>query len=308
KVSLFEKHPTLIKNLPKYLENNPIYSRLDVFNGFGGLDGFVSGTLANHLNFDLVVLENLEDEPFGRVLPDGTITGSLGDVVNRKVMFSGNGRFLMDYGTTEIEFTVPYDGDRFCLITPKALKVPRWKTLSNCFTIWSWFSISGICIVCVIIWYFIGGSRNIIKAICEVFSFLVGIPFKTVPSFGRLLFLTSCQMFNMTIMGIIQGSFFTDFTTTIFYPDIDTLEDFVKSEMPVATNFWHLIQNESELVRRLKEKAVVINGNIFDSVAYHRNVTTFDRKQVLELLIETEYMGKDGIPLLHMVSECFTSF
>ncbi|RZC35198.1 hypothetical protein BDFB_012556 [Asbolus verrucosus] len=308
KVSFFERYPTLIRDLPKFVTTNPVYSNLNFSKGFGGLDGFVSGTLAKHLNFDLVVDENLDNEPFGRVLPNGTITGSLGDVVNRKVLFSGNGRFLMDYGTTEIEFTVPFDADRFCLVTPKAPEVPRWKTLFNCFKIWSWFFIFVVYVVCVIFWYFLGQTENITRVVYEIFSFLVGIPSKIVPSISQLLFLTSCLMFNITIVGIIQGSFFTSFTTTIFYQDINTIEDLVQSEIPVASNFWFLIQDESDLIKRLKEKTVKINGKILDSIAYHRNVAGFNRKQNLELLVKTEYMGTDGIPLVHIVNECITSY
>jgi hypothetical protein len=71
---------------------------------------------------------------------------------------------------------------------------------------------------------------------------LVGTAVKVVPNFGPSFFLTACMVFNIIIIGVIQGSLFTNFSTTIFYADIKTLQELDESELPIAVMLWHLIK------------------------------------------------------------------
>jgi hypothetical protein len=307
-ISMFSRYPYVIKPLPKALKANPIYSDLSHSKGFGGVDAFILGALAKRLNFDPQIVENFDEEPFGRILSNGTAVGSLADVVGRKVEFSSNGRFLKDYGTGEIEFVSAHDSDQLCMAVPKAFKVPVWKTLLNCFSTASWCAIGAVCIVCIAFWNLIRPSRNISQALWEVFAYFAGVPFKLNPSYSQFLFLTSCLIFNLIIFGIIEGSFFTSFTTTTFYQDIDTLEDLYESGLPIATNFWFLVEDDkSDLMARLKQRVVGTEHDPLDLVAFHGNVATLARKQDLELLIPTKYSDKSGTPLIHTVSECHTT-
>jgi hypothetical protein len=68
---------------------------------------------------------------------------------------------------------------------------------------------------------------------------LVGTAVKAVPNFARSFFLTACMVFNIIIIGVIQGSLFTNFSTTMFYADINTLQELDESELPIAMMLWH---------------------------------------------------------------------
>jgi hypothetical protein len=82
---MFWRYPYVIKPLPKALKTNPIYSDSTHSKSFGGIDAFVLGALAKRLNFDPQMVETFEEELFGRKLSNGTVVGSLADVVERKV-------------------------------------------------------------------------------------------------------------------------------------------------------------------------------------------------------------------------------
>ncbi|RZC37862.1 hypothetical protein BDFB_004727 [Asbolus verrucosus] len=307
-VSLFVNEPTAIRELPKLLRTNPIYRNLNSSGGFAGLDGLILGTLAEYLNFDTELVENMDEDPVGTALSNGTITGTLRDVINRRSVFGANSRFLADYSTSDIEFTIAYTGDQICVVVPKAHKIPNWKTLFYCFDVLSWFLIVVTCIASVIFWYFTGPSRLFIKASWEMYSYLMGIPIKIVPSISQIFFLVSCMMFNIIILGVVQGSFFTGFTMTTYYDDINTLKEVDESEMPIAADIWYFIQDDSELIRRLKKKSVEVADNIFDLVAYQRNIVAFETKLYSDLLIKSKYVDEAGLPLLHIVDECVTTF
>lgn len=49
-------------------------------------------------------------------LPNGTYTGSLGDLLSRRVDIIMNAFFIKDYGTPEFEFTAAVYFDRLCFI------------------------------------------------------------------------------------------------------------------------------------------------------------------------------------------------
>lgn len=305
-ISVFLMEPTLLYGVPKSLTTNPIYQNLTLSRGYGGMDGLLLRELVKYFNFDPIIVENFGE--YGRVLPNGTAIGSLGDVVRRKVDLSINSRFLMDYKTQEIEFTFPYDSDELCMLVPKSVKVPVWKILLKCFSTLSWILILVSCIFCSFFWYFIGPSRIISKVLWQIYSYIVGNPYKIVPTVSQFIFLMTCFFFNIIIFGIIQGSFFTEFTTSVFYPDIDTLEDLYESNLPIATYYWFLIDGDSsDLMTKLKKHQIEARGDLYDQTAYHRNVSTLVRKKTTEMLIKKKYRTRDGTPLVHIVKECHTT-
>ncbi|KAJ3647505.1 hypothetical protein Zmor_019379 [Zophobas morio] len=307
-VSLFIREPSVVKQLPSYVQTNPIYSDLTPSKGYAGVDALILGALAQKLNFSPIIVENWDDEPFGRVLPNGTAIATLGDIVTQKVQLSSNARFLKDYNTEEIEFTIPYSSDQICMVVPKASRIPVWRKLLNCFTAWSWMLILLSCVAYTIVWYFVGPYTNFVQSMSQVFAFMVGIPKRVSPSNTQFVFLAFCFFFNVIIFGIIQGSFVTEYTTTTFYKDIDTLEELYESNLPIATDFWFLVEDDnSDVTTRLRQHAVPVTEDSFDQTAFKGNVGTISRKQDMDFLLKTVYKSKDGFPLVHNVKECFST-
>ncbi|KAJ3647491.1 hypothetical protein Zmor_019367 [Zophobas morio] len=309
RISLFEKNPTAIKKLPHLLQTNPIYKDLSPSKGFAGSDGLIIGTLAQYLNFDPVIPKDLPPFSFGHVLPNGSSYGVLFDLLNNKSDYGGNCRLMSYYKTDGIEFTVPYSSDKISLAVPKSQKVPRWRTLFTCFDKVSWIVIFGVCIACITFWYYLRASKQIVKSSWEMYSFLVGIPCKVVPSLEQIVFLCSCMMFNIIVLGIIQGSMFTDFTATRYYPDMETLEEVIESGLPIMSFAWLIVtdSNRSTLLAKLKERTIDFSDDRFGQIALYRNVAVMDRLLDIELEVKTKFVGQDGVPLLHIAKETLTT-
>jgi hypothetical protein len=306
KVSIFERFPIATRRLPRMLRNNPIYKNLTWSKGFGGFDGLILGTLAEHLNFDMVPFGTTTENNFGVVFGNGTTTGSLHDVIHRKVVYSANTRTINN-APAGIEFTIPYITNELCVVVPKALKLPNWAILIKCFDQLSWTSIALTVATCGIFWHQVGPSTDFVKQSWQIFSFLVGIPTKLVPTLHQIVFLVDCMIFNIVILGTIQGFLFTSFTKTIYYKDVTTLEEVVQLGLPTATSFWNLVYKDSDIMRRLKTKQVDPN-EVFDLVAFQRNIITFDTKIFLMIITKSKYVDDDGQPLLHIVNECVSTF
>jgi hypothetical protein len=306
KVSIFERFPIATRRLPRMLRNNPIYKNLTWSKGFGGFDGLILGTLAEHLNFDMVPFGTTTENNFGVVFGNGTTTGSLHDVIHRKVVYSANTRTINN-APAGIEFTIPYITNELCVVVPKALKLPNWAILIKCFDQLSWTSIALTVATCGIFWHQVGPSTDFVKQSWQIFSFLVGIPTKLVPTLHQIVFLVGCMIFNIVILGTIQGFLFTSFTKTIYYKDVTTLEEVVQLGLPTATSFWNLVYKDSDIMRRLKTKQVDPN-EVFDLVAFQRNIITFDTKIFLMIITKSKYVDDDGQPLLHIVNECVSTF
>ena len=306
RVALFERKPTATKAVPKLLNLNPIYQNWSLSDGFSGLDGCLLRELSRFLNFDAVV-DHIEGT-YGRGFPNGTFTDTLGQLVNHKVHYSANGWFLTDYQTNEIEFTTPYSSDQVCAVAPKAPRVPPWKSLIFCFDLFSWIFIFFMCGLCVLFWYILNANKRTSVIFWEMYSVLFGIPVRMVLLPNQYFFVASCLVFNIIIMGVIQGSVFTDFTTVVYYKDINTLEELDESGLSIATSTWYLDYDSSELMKSLKKKQVEKTEESFGMAAHRRNVAVLYRKQDAEYLVNVKYLGVEGSPLLHIVNECLHSF
>jgi hypothetical protein len=307
-IAVFPRSPTAIRDLPKLLKHNPIYKNITWSKGFVGKDGMILGTLAESLNFDVVLIGD-QKRNFGLVYPNGTISGVLCDVAERRAVFAANSRLLANHLTDHVEFTKASSADTLCIVVPKATKIPKWASISKSFTPMTWFLISLTCIACTIFWCWMGSSETVAKASWIVFSILVGAPIKVVPNLGQSFFLIACMVFNIIIIGVIQGSLFTNFSTTMFYADINTLQELDESELPIAMGYWNFIKADSNLLRSLENKTVYKSHDSLDVVAYQRNLSSCESKLYTEFLMKMKYVDQDGLPLLHiLLNECLNTF
>jgi hypothetical protein len=307
KISIFERFPSAVKNLPRMFLHNPIYKNLTWSKGFGSVDGLILGILAEHLNFDVVPVAGKKKNNQGVAFPNGTTTGSLHDVAYRKVVYGATSRAVQNYSTL-IEFAAPFLTNQLCIVVPKALKLSNWAILINSFDQASWIFIVLSIIASAIFWYQVGPSTDFTKQTWQILSFLLGIPTSAVPVLHEFIFLMGCMIFNVVILGIIQGFLFTSFTKTLYHKDVNTLEEVVQLGLPIASDRWNLIGTDSDIMKRLKTIQADPNDKILDRVAYQRNLVAFESKLSSTLASRSKYIDEDGQPLLHIVDECVGTY
>lgn len=88
------------------------------------------------------------------------ISGTIGAVLNGETYASLNGRFMSDYGTTNIEYMFPYYFDKLCIISPKALKIPQWMAIFKCFSMSVWIAILLVNCCCGLFWFLLKKSQR----------------------------------------------------------------------------------------------------------------------------------------------------
>lgn len=131
KISIFERYPTMVREVPEHFAKTQ-YARAMNISGYGGVDGFLLGNIAQIMNFTVSVVHPADNLTYG-IKKNGQFGGSTGDVLYHRADIAFNSRFLMNYGTNDIEFMVPILGDKVCVIMPSFRRTPQWKAIFNCF-------------------------------------------------------------------------------------------------------------------------------------------------------------------------------
>lgn len=229
-VSVFERYPTMLKEIPDYFAETH-YARGMNISGYGGIDGFLLGNIADEMEFSVNIITPDDNNTYG-FKRHGEYTGTLGDVIYGRADIAFNSRFLINYDTSDIEFMVPILGDKVCVITASS-QTPKWKAIFNCFDISFWIAFFAITAIVSVIFPILKycqekHERRIIRStflyqdykhlvieekICvkEIFfdtwKVMIGMniimPFRTVE---RLL-IGSCLLANIIISGSFEVHF-----------------------------------------------------------------------------------------------------
>lgn len=143
----------------------------------------------------------------------------MGDVLYRRADANLNGRFIIDYGSKEIEFLHPVFSDQFCVIAPSALQIPGWKAIFRCYSVGVWSGILATVFACSCFWHFLKkletkfffqklSSNKHLKLnnrFTDMVMLITGGPIqsKLFRSMERI-FIGSCLIFNIIIAGTFQ--------------------------------------------------------------------------------------------------------
>lgn len=315
KIYIFDRIPTAVslENIPKTLSESVTYKRLLKVVPFAGVDSFIIAELSHFLNFTpMLVLDPKERLAYGQVFENGSGIGLLGSVATGVADIAGNGLYLKDYHTDQLDFLVPHNGINLCFIVPKASAIPSWKLVFSCFTKISWISLFSILLLLSILWDIF--ERLVQEKHYGVFYLLqlfLSTPSRNSPALNskRLLILT-CLFFNIILTSVFQGNLVTSYTKTVFYKDLDTLEEIDEAGLLVSTCITDIFgHNLTGARKNLYNKIVkTMSERSINRVAYKRDCCAVERKADAEFNIESMYVSEDGTPLLHITDICDLSY
>lgn len=291
KISMFVRNPTAV--------------RTNESKAFSGVDGNLLVELSKTMNFTADISHSPDHFFYGQTLPNGSATGALGAVINRDVDLATNGRFIVAQVYDCVEFTVPYDNDKICVIAPKSEEIPHWAEIFHSFkrkVLMLFLVVIGLS---VLIWYKLSKTGN--RAWIEIFSIFINVPVKMVLTPQRKIFLTFLLQFLVIINGVFQGNLIKSFSAVSYYPDINTLEELDRSGLKILTSLGVFNNNESDLFKSLQSKVIDINASAIERVAYWKNIMALERKNDANLF-KSVYVSSDGTPLIHVVPECPISY
>ncbi|XP_058055928.1 uncharacterized protein LOC131207334 [Anopheles bellator] len=328
--TVFARNPSMLtlESLPESFRSlRYVRAVIKASNGRAGLDGMLMGNLAMALNFSARTMDDTDGMEYGYRQPNGTLVGSLGDLVYHRSDVSFNIRFMKDYDTHEIEFLHPIYTDQLCILAPKSLEIPQWVAIFLCFhpLVWGTFVVVGF--AGGYLWY--GLRRWALRKVrryrvremrgdpvpystlaIELWLVLLGassvhLPVRVIERVLLAAFLVA----NVIISGTFQGTLTTAFSTVTFYQDIDTLEALDRSGLPIGTSSRSLRDifgndSASPLYRSLTGKLQILNMSARNRAAFQRDICSIERRSDVSLIINTEYIRPNGQPMLHVVQEC----
>lgn len=310
KVYMFDRIPTAVptKNVSKTISESKTYKSLLKVVPYAGTDGFMLAELSKRLNFTPLVSEPKERLAYGQIFENGSGFGLLGGIAMREADLGGNGIYVKDYRTDRLDFLAPYTGINICFIVPKAAAIPQWKLVFSCFTKLSWSSLIAVVLLLTFFW---NGFEKLLPS--ERYGnfyplqLLLSVSSRntSVLHSKRLLILT-CLFFNMTITSVFQGNLVISYTKTVFYKDLDSLEDIDESGLLVSTCMTDIFgPNVTGVRKSLESKRVkTMTERSINRVAYKRDCCALERKRDAEFSIESYFVSEEGTPLLHITAAC----
>lgn len=90
---------------------------------------------------------------YGWLLDNGTFVGSIGNILRKDIDVSFNGRFIKYYDTFDVNFMTPVLFENFCIVAPKALKIPEYLRIFQCFRPTVWVAIVIINLILGGVWF-----------------------------------------------------------------------------------------------------------------------------------------------------------
>lgn len=322
--TIFNRFPTMIKkeDLPPFFADSYINNGMKT-SGFGGIDGILLGILAEEINFDLHIIEPPWDETYGYRLNNGTFTGTISDVLYGRADAAFNGRFLLEYGSPEIEFMLPILGDKVCIIAPAAEKIPQWKAIFKCFDISFWYSfllitlILSICFCLLKFWqekqemmalrktvlytdfkcYVVEEKSNVSEVFYTTWKVMMGITAIMPNGSMERLLIGACLLANLIISGTFESYLYTAYTKRSFYKNIDTLHDLDESNLQISASspslrnlFGNSQTSSSDVLKSLKKKYILDDGveSAIERTAIKRDICSVERYSDVNIIIQVQ--------------------
>jgi hypothetical protein len=300
-VSMFTQYPTAI----------PVNSVTNNSTTYEGMDGHMLYTTAAYFNFSLRLCTSYGKNTYGSVLHNGTILGSLADIVYGRAEISFNSRFIMAYGTDNVDFSIPVTSDKLCIITPKAKQIPKWKNMLVCYKTEVWLTLFTVYFVCAVCFHFLhkyhlqNPSAGCQPAL-DMFQVFILSPVYHPPGIltQRLLFVT-CLLFSLVLLSTFQGLLVTNITSPNYEADIHTLDELYESKLQILTesiSTKELFKDEESIISRKIEVYEGSREEMIQKVLKSKAAIT-ERESSIRFLA-TKYASPSGAVQMHMVEEC----
>jgi hypothetical protein len=305
---MFDHQP---KSILKVTEDGKIDS-------IGGEDGILLLVLAKHMNITPIIQMPKDKTDMSFLRPDGVVTGSTGDIIYDRADISFNSRFLRYDYINDVDFTYPHDKEGFCIIVPKAERIPEYLCLFLPFHPVLWLACGVSIIVTATFWYLtklkVTGRASYIHILINTCAVFLSVPLRlnTFHKHGRMFFF-AWMYSSMVLTALYKSSLTTYLLIPQFYEDIDTLQDFDDSGLTLVMfpgiKESVLLNPLNPLRVRLSKKTTITTQNF--SACLH-NVTRYkDRGCAFNHLsadwtVRQEQYFSDGVPQLHLVRECLS--
>jgi hypothetical protein len=281
-----------------------------------GRDGQLLDIIATYMNFTPVIIPPGHKQKLGYRMKNGTFTGVMADLINRRTYIAANGVYMKYYGTEEIEFTTSaLRHQEIVVLVPKSAETHIWIVVYKALGRIHWRYLLLSFFSCVLVRYLLrrfGAKRDkatrqasLSTNVLEMLAIFLNMPLsfltKTKSSPQRLL-LSSCLIPSLFIMCNFEGLLLDVVTNPHFDTDTVTLQQLEETGLSIFTENLNLLDtfNESQSVERLGGK-LAFEFNAMSTVTHmkkYKNVSLLCRKEKA-----TWFLRRHGDGKLHIIDE-----
>lgn len=315
KVTLFERYPTMVKQVPKYFASTEMAKAIKQ-SGYGGFDGLVLGNLATEMDFTVDAVHPTDNKTYG-FKENGTFTGTLRDIVDKRAEIAANARFLISYDTLDIRFMVPILCDQLCVILP-ANRKQQWQAIIRCFDLPFWYTSFLITLFTSLIYtmvkfyhekhemhqirqtFFYKDFKNLVVeddiTLRNVHTLVWSVMFGRITMLPRRtierLIIGSCMIANVIIAGSLESSLYKSYTENK-PKNIDTLKELDESDLRITASspsFRDVFGNDqdtSSIFKSLKGKLFLEHNDLsaVERVANKGGIGTLERLSDVKIML-----------------------
>jgi hypothetical protein len=210
------------------------------------LDGEMASMFEKYLDAKINYITATANFTLGFPLPNGSFTGTLGQIENLVADMSCNCRLLQYQNTSNCAYLDPVDVINMKYMVPKQ----NATSIKLQFSILQMFSFQGrcifliVCVLMIILWYFIDAisivifddhesSQTLKDLIFNSISVLssVAIPDKKITKSHDRIILAFLLMFSLTVCNTFQGTITSLLSSPKKTHEINTLQELIKSDL-----------------------------------------------------------------------------
>jgi hypothetical protein len=265
-----------------------------------------------------------DGKSFGTLMKNGSFNGGIGSIESSRTDIVFVGYFIKDYGSKDIEFTVPAYQDRLCVMTRKAGKIPPVLLPLLIFDHQLWISFFLIYLVIATSWCVLRALNKqfidhkslnlpshiskaslpikLLQVFIDTSVLIFSSPFRRFSKVrNERILISSICLFSLIVIAAFQSSLSTVYTKPMFYKNIETLKELDKSGMRINSKYKSFLDdafsaNSSDLMDRLLKKVVWVQN---ESVLF-RLENYGEAALTRKILFDLNYKSKK----LHLISEC----
>lgn len=239
---------------------------------------------AHYLNFTPIILDNTDETDSFSDYINGTYTGGMGDIVHGRSDIVMKSYFPQVIPDQKFRYTWPGTLKHFCIIIPKAGRIPKYLVPLTCFPLLTWINIIGFMIIVCCARYaitYLGWKKvnynEVSKGniILTTISATLSIPLPT--SQYRMLTNRFILIMYLSCMNIIVVTFQASLVTLLsipkYYEDINTIEQLKASGMKIQVNSIALLEmlKKDPVLSQLSDQFQLIVGS-----SYNYEIGTFE--------------------------------
>ncbi|XP_028032529.1 uncharacterized protein LOC114244817 [Bombyx mandarina] len=333
RAGMFNRFPTSITKCDKIHYYVP-YNK-DITDGFCGSDGLIMQDTLKYFKFNTIFSRDKNCDRYGYMnRVKGTVTGSLGCVINGKIDISFNSRFMVPYTDERFNYIYFISYDSLCAVLSIPEAHPLWYYPLNDLDLKSWLLILAIIFTVAVVTKILQSSKkdlkekNSFKILFYDYFACMLLGFSLSRKSNHCILRGGCLCASIVFLAIYQGHINFRFTTLTRYPKIKTLQ-----ELYASNNVLYTSASVRDLLRPLENPNNTMQAAFLKKTKLHlptdigrliqamyrsklmfcvilkiKDSVTLGRKTDVITEISLNYLSDNGTPLVYQVDQCFDSY